>query len=146
MEFQNTLAYTQLYSSGGIFILGKSPSKFPFTSTFLENKNFNTEPNFIFEVTQTGAYFVDFSFIARGGIGATINLVWYKNGVLLDQYKSVFDKQTLLDYEVSNNFIINLTQYDTMYPALLRVGGLGAGFSTIDIKLNSFNLQQLGIH
>ena len=66
--------------------------------------------------------------------------------MLLDKYKSVFYQQTSLDYEVSNNFIINLTQYDTMYPALLRVAGIGAGFSTIDIKLNSFNLQQLGIH
>lgn len=145
-QFQNTLAYTQLYSSGGIFLLNKTPVQFPFTPTFLENKNFNVKPNFTFEVTQTGAYFIDFSFIAKGGDGTSVSLYWYKNGVLLDQYRTSFYQQTIQQYEVSSNFIINLTQYDTMYPVLLRTGGLGESFSTIDIKLNSFNLQQLGIH
>tara|TARA_R110000803_G_C11976555_1_gene320215 strand:+ start:1040 stop:1486 length:447 start_codon:yes stop_codon:yes gene_type:complete len=145
-QFQNTLAYTQLYSEGGTFTLDASGVKFPFTPTFLENKNFNVKPDFTFEVTQTGAYFVDFSFIAKGGASSSIDLIWYKNDQLLSLYKTSFYQQSTQQYEVSNNFIINLTQYDKMYPALLLTSGSGDEFSTLDIKLNSFNLQQLGIH
>ena len=74
-------------------------------------------------------------------------LYWYLNSSLLQNYRSTFYQQSAtLEYEVSNNFIIDLNQYDVIYPALIRINDSAENLSLIDIKLSSYNLQQLGIH
>jgi len=148
-QFQNTLAYTSLYSEGGAFDMEESgvPKPIAFDNTLISlNKNFKNN-SFALEITQKGAYFLDFSFIAKGSNGSKFVLYWYLNSSLLQNYRSTFYQQSAtLEYEVSNNFIIDLNQYDVIYPALIRINDSAENLSLIDIKLSSYNLQQLGIH
>ena len=74
MQFQNTIAYAQLYNVGGeVTNLESLTYKyFPFPAISsnigtLQNINVSSDSEFKAYVEQTGAYFIDFSFISDSG-------------------------------------------------------------------------------
>lgn len=153
MEFQNSIAFAQYYSDGGVFTVasGGAYSKFPFVPSVVDECEKNITPydtNYEIIVLQDGAFFVDFSFIADTGDAKTYTISPYINGVeVSNQARLEFYQQTNnMKYEVSGTWIVDL-QKDDKFAFLLSGSGVPAEtFYTRNIKLSIFSLQQLGIH
>ena len=97
-------------------------------------------------VEQTGAYFLDFSFIAVGGDQQEYSFAPFINGVEQTGAISFYQKATTQEYEVGSSFIFDLTKGDYITFGVKTTSVSAYEFSIKDIKLSIFNLQQLGIH
>jgi hypothetical protein len=97
-------------------------------------------------VEQTGSYFLDFSFIAEDGDGVVYSFAPFINGV--EQLGSIdfYQQATTQEYEVGSNYIFELTEGDFISFKVKTASVSATAFIIKDIKLNIFNLQQLGIH
>ena len=97
-------------------------------------------------VEQTGSYFLDFSFIAEGGDNKGYSFAPFINGV--EQLGSIdfYQQATAQEYEVGSNYIFDLTEGDFISFKVKTASVSTIPFIIKDIKLNIFNLQQLGIH
>jgi len=156
MQFQNTLAYITTNNDGGSFRFVKAIQPFAFspdTTLSLLSKDIvsNVIENINIQVKETGAYFIDFSFIAQSSEQVNFQLGYIINDNPVDLYTSQFmvatDRSVNARVEVSSNFIIDLKYNDTILPFLKILSGTLKGeFFTTNIKFNAINLQQLGIH
>ena len=146
MEFQNTIAYGQFYNAGGVVAITTSYVALAFTPIVNLAKNIHIANVFGVYVEQTGSYFLDFSFIAEDGDGVVYSFAPFINGV--EQLGSIdfYQQATTQEYEVGSNYIFDLTEGDFISFKVKTASVSATAFIIKDIKLNIFNLQQLGIH
>ena len=155
MQFQNTIAYAQLYNVGGEMnnLESLTYKYFPFPAISsnigtLQNINVSSDSEFKAYVEQTGAYFIDFSFISDSGDSRQYKICPFIDGVQQsEELENLFFQQPSgVKYEVSANWILNLTQGQEIAVKLEVFNLPTVTFFTRDIKMSIFNLQQLGIH
>ena len=114
--------------------------------TYFDDLSLVATNDFGVYVEQTGSYFLDFSFIAEDGDNVVYSFAPFINGV--EQLGSIdfYQQATTQEYEVGSNYIFDLTEGDFISFKVKTASVSATAFIIKDIKLNIFNLQQLGIH
>ena len=155
MEFQNTIAYGTFYAEGGEITLNLGNyTEFDFAPTVGTVKNCHaySTSNFQIAIEQTGTYFIEFSFTAENGDGKTYYIQPYKNGntylpVGQDMSIRFYQQPTEQKYEVSTHGLFNLRRGDYIEWKLFSPASASSlALLTKNIKMNLFNLQQIGLH
>ena len=155
MEFQNTIAYGTFTNAGGeLTPTANVWSDFTFQPTPVVAKNVNVPIGtsaFEIQVQQTGMYFIEFNFIAQDGDSKTYNIRPYVNNVGFNttgegQTIKFFQQPTSQKYEVSTHGLFNLTKGDKVKWKILTPVLSSVDFYTNTLRMNIFNLQQIGIH
>jgi len=155
MEFQNTIAYGTFTNVGGVLTLSANTwNDFAFVPNEVVKNNVNV-PNgataFEVQVQQTGMYFIEFNFIAEAGDSKTYNIRPYVNDTEYNttgegQQLKFFQQPTGQKYEVSTHGLFNLTKGDIVKWKILTPVLASVDFSTNTLRMNLFNLQQIGLH
>ena len=154
-NFENTIAYGTFSNNGGaVTLTASSFIQIPFGARSQISKNISSYSvdKFDIEIEQTGAYYIDFSFIADSGDGKNYTIKPYINSSVAEDSGtqcliSFFQQTTEQKYEVSANYIFDLKKGDK-FEVRLSVASLPAveNFEMKDIKMTLVNLQQLGCH
>jgi len=154
MEFQNTIGFAQYYSAGGQFTVasGQAYTSFRFIPSVSDGVEKNIclygTTEFGIEVKQTGAYYIDFSFIAEQGDAKRYTISPYIDGseVSAKSRLEFYQQPDNMQYEVSGSWVLNLTREEKVAIYLSGSAVPTENFYTKDIKMSIFCLQQLGIH
>ena len=152
--FQNTISYgTFGVGNGNIILVGGGLAPVVTSAyNYIENlvKGISTTvlgTGGVVKVSQDGAYYVDFSFIASGGDNKTYTLKPFVNNLEQGGMDIKFYQQaTSQKYEVSGSYIFDLNAGDELSFKIYVLALPSTTFETKDVKLTIINLQQLGVH
>ena len=152
-NFQNTITYGQFYNAGGIV----NPTAATYTPInykalpvdgLVQNCGRSSTEiggGFRIDVTQDGAYFMDFSFTAEDGDDRQYTIKPFINDVQQDIETKFFQQVVEQQYEVSVNYIFNLEKGDRIEWKIYVATLSDTELLLTDIKLMVFSLQQLGL-
>lgn len=158
MQFQNTIAYSTIIAQGGVLTIPDGEwTDFSFAPSLPDSLFKNivagniSDGNFEIQVKQTGMYFAEFNFIAEAGDSKNYDIRPYVNNVEFNttgtgQQIKFYQQPTSQKYEVSTHGLFNLTRLDTLKWKIFRTSESALDFSVNTLRLNIFNLQQIGLH